>query len=159
MFFPGLHIFLLRMFLCWKHFTTDVYLILELYVLYTYVSENGTGCSLCTSTYYLVNGQMPVSDDNMTASSFYNDPNIYLGPSAARFWDTKAGIWAPMVLDTIQYIQVMAMFEIIFTRALNHCTLSDMHMYCILFITSTMHKLCNLSFLVDLLFFNTIFAT
>jgi len=62
---------------------------------------------------------MPVSDGNMTASSFYNDPNIFLGPSAARFWDTKAGIWAPMVSDTNQYIQVTSMFETIFTRAYN----------------------------------------
>jgi len=54
---------------------------------------------------------MPVSDGNMTASSFYNDPNTYLGPSAARFCDTKAGIWAPMVSDTNQFIQVIAMFE------------------------------------------------
>jgi len=86
-------------------------------VLYTNISDK-TSCGLCTSTYFLVNGPHPVSDDNMSASSFYIDPVDYFGPSEARlnktrfpFWDTEAGIWAPMVSDTNQYIQVTAMFE------------------------------------------------
>ena len=67
---------------------------------------------------YLVNGLTPVADDQLTASSYYNNPvdEYYQGPAEARLnsvHDTQptaynAGVWGAGTLDINQYIQVTA---------------------------------------------------
>jgi len=63
-----------------------------------------------------VNGLTPVADDQLTASSYYNNPvdESYQGPAEARLNSVyatqptayNAGVWAAGTLDINQYIQV-----------------------------------------------------
>jgi len=71
----------------------------------------------CASPQYLVSGPDPILDEHMTASSWlpydYYDGGDHV-PSEARLNKTRqefsggynAGIWAPAVNDTNQWIQV-----------------------------------------------------